>query len=188
MLSAQPERFTVRTNQPLLAGGSGSLSFTYRPADSLEQGTKLWFIYDIRQHAGPPQARDAHAPNHISATTASSAPVTCEGYGARTLDLYPVLPEFLHVCEITLPAGLAEKDKLTIHLGSKTGPWTFSENPIQAFHFWLIEGKTPARTFEPTGYKTYRKFDPPLDLDVPADQPLVTQVEFTGEYPAFAPG
>lgn len=171
------------TEPRLPAGGKGALRFAYRPAGALAPGTKLWFIYDIRQDAGPPQSENPEAPNHVAVTSAQGTAVVCRGYGARTLDLYPVLPEFLHVCEIDLPGGLPAGDELTVHLGSEKGPWTFSRHPIDPFRFWLVEGKTPDRTFEPTGYKTYRTFDPPLDLNAP----LVASVAFAGSYAPFAP-
>lgn len=185
-MSSNAGRFKLMTNQTLAAGSEGALRFTYCPGSDLDPGTRLWFIYDIRQDAGPPQSERPDQPNYVSAEIDSGKPATCEGFGARTLDYYPVIPEFLHVCELTLPEGIAQKDTLTINLGSESGPWRYSQNPIKEFRFWLVASKNPGRTFLPTGYKTYRKFDPPVDPDDPEDQPLFANVAFTGEYPPFA--
>ena len=48
----------------------------------------------------------AGLPNFVSASLGEDA-VGCEGYHARTLELYPVVPEFLHFVEVTLSDGLA---------------------------------------------------------------------------------
>ena len=55
------------TNQTLAAGSEGALRFTYCPGSDLDPGTRLWFIYDIRQDAGPPQSERPDQPNYVSA-------------------------------------------------------------------------------------------------------------------------
>jgi hypothetical protein len=186
-MSSNENQFSLITKDALPAGEVGILRFTYRPASNIGPGAKLWFIYDIRQDAGSPQCEHQDQPNHVSAELSSGQPVGCEGFGARTLDYYPVIPEFLHVCEITLHGGMDRGDELTINLGSESGPWRYSQNPIGEFRFWLVESKDAGQTFLPTGYKTYRKFAPRVDPDAPEDQPLYVNVSFTGEYPPFAP-
>ena len=177
--------FHLLTPGPFSAGDTGRLTFAYSSPTDLAAGTKLWLIYEIRQEAGLPQADDPASPNHVSASVDGSQ-VECTGYHARTLDLYPDVPEFLHFVEVTLPEGLEANGEVQIQLGSESGPWTYSRTPIKAFHFWLVEGKSPARIFEPTGFRAYRAFDPIVDLNDAADRPLSVAVEFTGNYAPFA--
>jgi hypothetical protein len=186
-MAAESNRFTLITTGDLEAGSNGALQFGYKPEAVLAPGSRLWFIYDIRQDAGPPQSEYPDQPNHISVHLNSGTAVSCEGYGARTLDYYPVLPEFLHVCEICLGEGINSGDELRIDLGSDAGPWRFAQNPIDDFKFWLVESSSPEQTFSPTGYKTYRKFAPSVDPDAKEDQPLSVSAKFRGMYPAFAP-
>ena len=152
----------------------------------MTQGARLWLIYDIRQGAGAPQGGDACAPNYISAVTASGTEAVCQGYGARTLDLYPTLPEFLHVCEVVLPQGMAQDDVLTITLGAGEALWAFPKHPINPFRFWLVAGGK-GRRFRPTGYRTYRAFDPPFDLRDAPDWLLTADAAFEGPMPRMAP-
>jgi len=179
------KRFILHTKPPLAAGSSGTLRFTYRPQTPLPPGARLWLMYDIRQGAGAPQGRDSLSPNYVSASAGSGTDAVCDGYGARTLDLYPTLPEFLHVCEIALPQGMAQDDALAIALGAGQGAWAFPKHPIDPFRFWLVEGGEGQR-FEPTGYKTYRDFGPPHDLQDASDWLLAADAAFEGPAPRLS--
>ena len=134
-------------------------------------------MWDIRQGAGAPQCEDTAVPNPVTVSSATGVPVAVSCYGARTLDLYPQVPEFLHVCEIVFPAGMAQDDELRIDLGREEFRWTYPAHPIGDFRFWLAEGK-PGQTFALTGYKTYRKFRPSLSSEL-----LSLGIAFAGEYP-----
>jgi len=136
-------------------------------------------MYDIRQRAGAPQAEDMSGPNLVTARLERGGKVSVTAYGARTLDLYPQVPEFLHVCELNLVSGMARGEELTIELGG--AGWEFPKRPIGDFSFWLIEGQ-PGQVFAPTGYKTYRTFDP-----VPPSDILSAGAAFEGEHPGPTP-
>jgi uncharacterized protein DUF3604 len=174
-------RLELRTAGPFRAGSRGALRLAYRCARSLGARTRLWLFYDIRQLAGAPQADDASAANLVTArlNRGGAAPVSC--YHARTLDLYPQVPEFLHVCQIELPSGMAADDELDIDLGAVGGGWEFPRHPIGDFHFWLVEGRA-GQVFAPTGYKTHRSFDPPC-----ASEALSVSAAFEGDYPGIGP-
>ena len=178
-------RFELITKGPLTAGGRGTVEFIYRPPGKLESGRKLWLLVDIRQWAGPPQSGDLAGPNQVQVTSSRGGTVVCACYGARTLELYPAIPEFLNVCEVELPEGMAGDDALTITLGAGAGKWDFPRHPIDVFRFWLLEGK-PGQSFEPTGYKTYRDFEPALDYADAVDRVLCVSLEVEGEYPRLA--
>ena len=179
-------RFELLTQGPLTAGGRGTVEFGYRPPGDLESGRRLWLLIDIRQWAGPLQSEDAAGPNHFRVTSAKGVAVACACFGARTLELYPAIPEFLNVCEIELPAGMARDDTLTITLGAGAGKWDFPRHPIDVFRFWLLEGR-PGQSFQPTGYKTYRDFEPALDYAGATDGVLCVTLEVEGEYPRLSP-
>lgn len=179
---SRSSRFELRTAGPFEAGSTGVLRLTYTPAAALGPGTRLWLLYDIRQLAGSPQADDVSAPNLVTAGLSHGGQVSVAGYGARTLDLYPEVPEFLHVCEVALDSGMAPGDELHIELGGSEGGWGFPKHPIGDFRFWLVPGR-PGQTFAPTGYKTYRTFEPAFTSDV-----LSVGAAFEGEYPGLAAG
>lgn len=141
-------------------------------------------MYDIRQGAGAPQCKHPDEPNYVSVKTARRAPVACHCYGARTLDLYPRMPEFIHVCELSFPQGMNEEDELRIALGGEDGLWEYPKHSIEAFHFWLLENPRGERAFKPTGYKTYRMFHPATESCSRLQKELLSvSVEFTGDPP-----
>ncbi len=177
------DRFRLHTEGPLDTGGKGSVRFTYRPGEVLKEGSRLWFLLDIRQGAGVPQCEDPVGPNFVSVSSEKGADVVCACYDARTLELYPQIPEFLHVCEMTLSRGMAKDDRLTISLGHGEAGWAFPRHPMKVYHFWLLEGGV--RTFSPTGYRTYRSFEPPLDAS-PRAEVLSVCLEIRGEYPGLS--
>lgn len=174
------------TPGPFAAGNQSYLEFSYRPSGPLPSGSTLWMFFDIRQAPGIPQHGDASALNHISAEVSSERPVACQAYQARTLDLYPRLPEFLHVCEMCFGEGLSGEDVVSIRLGSRKRGWRLPRHPIDPFRFWFLESPSPDMRFSPTGYKTYRVFN--------TDQPEVLQARLAeikiavdGEYPRPSP-
>ena len=75
---------------------------------------------------------------------------------------------------------MARGEDLTIELGG--AGWEFPMHPIGDFRFWLIEGQ-PGQVFAPTGYKTYRRFEPSLPTEV-----LSVGAPFGGEHVRLAPG
>ncbi len=186
MASTTRGSFQLLTPGPFTAGGSGSLQFAYSAPADRAAGTKVWLIYEIRQDAGKPQAEDPDEPNYVSASIDGRS-VVCEGYHARTLELYPVVPEFLHFVEVTMTEGLPAGEQLEIQLGTESGLWTYSKTPIESFSFWLVEGGTPDRTFEPTGFRGYREYDPVIDIGNPDDLPLQVSIPFGGAYRPFTP-
>lgn len=183
MAQVRPAEFELRGARAYPIRATGRLAFSYRPNQRLEAGARLWLLFDIRQGAGEPQCESAHEPNYFSAETAQYTPLCLSCYRARTLDLYPQVPEFLHVCEITFPKGLPETDELGLALGSEDGPWAYPVRPIGAFHFWLLQGSSGEWSFEPTGYKTYRAFRPEgATYDRLREALLSATAKFHGDY------
>ncbi len=179
-------RLELLTKGTLTAGGRGTVELIYHPPGDLERGRRLWLLIDIRQWAGPPQSGDPADANHVRVTSAKGRAVACTCFGARTLELYPAIPEFLNVCEIVLPSGMARDDALRVTLGAGSGGWDFPRHPIDTFRFWLLEGR-PGQTFEGTGYKTYRDFEPAVVYNQATADVLCVSLAVEGEYPRLTP-
>ncbi|MCC7353622.1 MAG: hypothetical protein IT330_07665 [Anaerolineae bacterium] len=151
-------KYELSERGPLATGTRQTLRFYYHPTGARPPDARLWLMLDVRQEPGVPQHAEPGDANYVSASAASGQPTVCEAYLARTLDLYPRVPEFLYVCEVRFPQGLPADDTVTIQLGSDAAGWEVPRHPIEIFRFWFLESEPEGWRFEPTGYKTYRAF------------------------------
>ena len=129
----------------------------------ISRGAHCWVFADIRQDAGIWQVSDDNADNHVSATLeiGEEDRIACVSKcdKIRTLDLYPLVPEFLTACEISLPAASTSS---ALHVS--VAKWYAPLRPIATFRFWIVIDVTGTLEFEPTGYKTYREFRLPNNV------------------------
>ncbi len=117
---------------------------------------KCWVFADVRQDAGRWQCRTSGGPNRVGISievdgARRACAAECESI--RTLDLYPIVPEFLTVCSVDLPEAKAGSV-----LRFTVDRWQTPERPIARFRFWLLFDLEGEMEFEPTGYKKYRSF------------------------------
>ena len=139
-------------------GTTFHLVFKVSPIGLARPGSRLWMLHDIRQDPGSSQADRPEDPNFLSARASSGKPVLLNTYETRSLDLYPRVPEFFHVCEFEFPDGLPADDVLLIELGGNEAGWQAPRHPISRFRFWFLDDFNAQISFDPIGYKTYRAF------------------------------
>ncbi|MCF7853803.1 MAG: DUF3604 domain-containing protein [Candidatus Pacebacteria bacterium] len=160
----------------------GDITLRLRASLSLPDGARLWLLYDIRQDVSPPQITNRQGDGYIEAHNGRNSRLTVNALRARTLDLYPVVPEFLHVAEFRVAGGPV--DDLTIALHNWQGPL----RPIDPFRFWLLIDPNGEWEFRPTGYKSYRMFTRPNGERVPFptlnDHLMAADLAVKGSYPS----
>ena len=116
-------------------------------------GSKCFIFTDIRQDAGLWQTETPAAENYLKVQDGRETIVEATCARMRTLDLYPLVPEFLALCTLDLPE-LAAGSLITLEIPD----WHAPERPIDSYRFWVVPDLEAQFNFPPTGYRTYREF------------------------------
>ena len=186
--NSSPGRLDVTSRRVLPAGDVTDLRLRFVPRTDLKQGARLWLFYDIRQGAEPGQFGDDSAANHV---TVDVGTVNKPGVDVqtpqvpRTLDLFPLAPEFLHLVEITFDRPIPAGSEVEIGIRKWTGP----QQPIDPFRFWLVVDDQAEWEFAPVGFRRYRKFvrrggDQRMPTEDLVRKTAVASLRVTGEYRA----
>ena len=186
--NSSPGRFDVTSRRVVRAGDVTDLRLRFTPRSDLQQGARLWLFYDIRQGAEPGQFSDDSAANHVTVDVGTKDKPNVDVQTPqvpRTLDLFPLAPEFLHLVEITFDRLVAAGSDVDIEIRRWTGP----QQPIDPFRFWLVVDERAEWEFAPIGFRRYRKFvRRGSDQRVPTEdlvrQTAVVALTVTGEYRA----
>ena len=139
----------------LTAGTRTDVRLTVLPGKDLPPEARLWLFYDIRQAAGHVRPGPDAEEGSVQAALSTGGTLQVRARGARTLDLYPTIPEFLHCVEVRTGSRPVPADAaICIILRN----WRAPLRPIRPFRFWLLPDTAAAWELEPTGYKTYHRF------------------------------
>ncbi len=180
----------IVSDRVVAAGGKHDLHLAFTAKVDLQPGAKLWLFFEDRQGAAVGQIDEAAADNFLSVRR-SDAPekeLTPElPRVPRTLDLFPVAPEFFHMIGVTLDDRLAAGGEIAFQIRRWKGP----RQPIAPYQFWLVVDDRAEWDFEPIDFRRYRKFVNRQDQSrVPTQQlrekTLIHSLRVTGKYAPVA--
>lgn len=183
-------QFEIVSGDTRAAGAKDDLLLRFTPDHELPAGSRIWLFFEPRQGARAPHRAAAPAANRLTLRVGDNpsprASVTIPEI-PRTLDLFPLAPEFLHLVEITFEQSVAGGVSLDVGIDEWTGPQT----PMSEFRFWMVVDSQAAWDFSPMDFRRYRRFVRRSDGSrVPTEdligRTLITAIQVTGEHPPIS--
>ncbi|MGH2354950.1 MAG: DUF3604 domain-containing protein [Chloroflexota bacterium] len=157
----------VETRGALVVETPVELTLVYTAGEpGFRPGGNLWVFYDIRQFGPAPWGtQDYDRLDGIvvrgPAGSRWSARALNQGGVVRTLDLFPVVTEFLHALHVRCDAGaLPTGAEARIELKTHADGFLLPRHAIDDFSFGLVEDPVGALAFQPVGDGKYWHFRP----------------------------
>jgi hypothetical protein len=165
-----------------MAGEKPTLHLKYTLGqEAFNEGAHLWLLADVRQVSDSFQSTDPNRSGYVNAHSSGGQTLqvicpgeTLPGQLVRTLDLLPIIPEFIFVIEILVEGQpMMSGDSIYCQIGADEG-WTVPRHSIENFHFWAIPDPEGVWQFVQID-QTYHSFKPKYE-NIILPQPLHTSI------------